>query len=163
MPQDDIAGLLASQVCLPVLFAQAMAQAAEAANLIVTAGPDAGLTVRAAECGRVPAVAIPASLPAGGLGVGVRADADRATLTQAVAAMFAAGAITDLRPLLALSGPAGSAGAGAGAEADTLASRTVPRMRIAEQPASTSAPPAAPTEGAAGHGMGARTAVRSGY
>ena len=161
MPQDDIAGLLASQVCLPVLFAQAMAQAAEAANLIVTAGPDAGLTVRAAECGRIPAVAIPASLPAGGLGVGVRADADRATLTQAIAAMFATGAITDLRPLLALSGPAGSAGTGA--EADTLASRTVPRMRIAEQPASTSAPSAAPTEGAAGHGMGARTAVRSGY
>ncbi len=150
MPQDDIAGLLASQVCLPVLFAQAMAQAAEGADLIVTAGPDAGLTARAAECGRVPAVAIPASPPAGST---VRADADRATLTQAVAALFAAGAIADLMPFLALFSPPGCAGT----DADTLASRTVPRMRVAEQPV-----PAPPAAGVAGQGMGARTPVRSG-
>jgi hypothetical protein len=48
-----------------VLFAQAMAQAAAGADLIVTAGPgpNAGLTARAAECGGVPAVPIPAALP----------------------------------------------------------------------------------------------------
>ena len=158
-PQDDIAALLASQVCLPVLFAQAVAQAAEAADLIVTAGPDAGLTARAAECGRVPAVAIPASLPAGGLGVGVRAGADRAALTQAIAALFTAGAITDLRPWLAYLPPPGSPGVDAGP--DPLASRTVPRMRVAEEPGL--APPAAPTSGAAGGGISAGTAVRSGY
>jgi enediyne polyketide synthase len=159
MPQDDIAGLLASQVCLPVLFAQAMAEAAKAADLIVTAGPDAGLTARAAECGQVPAVAIPASLPAGGLGVGVRADADRATLTQAMAALFAAGAITDLMPLLDYLWPPGSPGADV--DTGTLASRIVPRMRVAEQP--VLAPPAAPDAGVAGNGTGARTTVRSGY
>jgi enediyne polyketide synthase len=57
---DDLAWLLGAQVTRPVLFAQAMAQAAAAADLIVIAGPDAGLAGRAAECGGVPAVAIPA-------------------------------------------------------------------------------------------------------
>src|SRR5260370_36598255 len=70
-PQDDPARLLAAQVTRPVLFGQAMAQAAGAADLIVTAGPDAGLAARAGECGGVPAVAIPAAAPAGH-----RADAD---------------------------------------------------------------------------------------
>jgi hypothetical protein len=56
----ELAGL-ATQVTRPVLFAQAMAQAARAADLIVIAGPDAGLAGRAAECGGMPAVAIPAS------------------------------------------------------------------------------------------------------
>src|SRR5207248_11375646 len=59
-PEDDLAWLLAAQVTRPVLFAQAMAQAAHAADLIVIAGPDAALAGRAAECGGVPAVAIPA-------------------------------------------------------------------------------------------------------
>ncbi len=58
-PDDDLAWLLAAQVTRPVLFAQAMAQAAGAADLIVIAGPDAGLADRAAECGGVAAVAIP--------------------------------------------------------------------------------------------------------
>ncbi|HEY2285804.1 MAG TPA: beta-ketoacyl synthase N-terminal-like domain-containing protein, partial [Streptosporangiaceae bacterium] len=39
--EDDLAWLLAVQVTRPVLFAQAMAQAAAAADLIVIAGPDA--------------------------------------------------------------------------------------------------------------------------
>jgi enediyne polyketide synthase len=65
--EDDMARLLAGQVIRPVLFAQAMAQAAAGADLIMTAGlePDAGLTARAAECGGVPAVPIPAALPPG--------------------------------------------------------------------------------------------------
>ena len=43
-----MARLLAGQVTRPVLFAQAMAQAATGADLIMTAGPgpDAGLTAR---------------------------------------------------------------------------------------------------------------------
>jgi malonyl CoA-acyl carrier protein transacylase len=120
-PGDDIAELLASQVSLPVLFAQAITLAAEGADLIVTAGPDASLAAAAAKCAGVPAIAIPAPGPAGGL---VRADADRQTLAKAIAALFAAGAITDLGPFLMSSRPAG-----------TLASRTVPRMRDAEPPA----------------------------
>ena len=65
--EDDMARLLAGQVTRPVLFAQAMAQAAAGADLIMTAGlgPDDGLTARAAECGGVPAVPIPAALPPG--------------------------------------------------------------------------------------------------
>ncbi len=133
--EDDLAWLLAVQVTRPVLFAQAMAQAAAAADLIVIAGPDAGLGSRAAECGGVPAVAIPAGrgMPRapGGHGAsgthrasGVRPGPDQVVLAQAVAALFAAGAITDLAPYLGQARPARSGG--------TLASRTVPRMRTAE-------------------------------
>ncbi len=133
--EDDLAWLLAAQVTRPVLFAQAMAQAAAAADLIVIAGPDAGLAARAAECGGVPAVAIPAvrGLPRtpgvhGAPGInqagGFRPGPDQVALAQVVAALFAAGAITDLAPHL---GPARAAGSGG-----TLASRTVPRMRTAE-------------------------------
>ena len=121
--EDDLAWLLAAQVTRPVLFAQAMAQAAAAADLIVIAGPDAGLAVRAAECGGVPAVAIPAvrGMPRtpgvhgapgthgartrtqGFTGPGpaaFRPGPDQVALAQAVAALFAAGAITDLAPHL---------------------------------------------------------------
>ena len=143
-PEDDLAWLLATQVTRPVLFARAMAQAARAADLIVIAGPDAGLAGRAAECGGVPAVAIPASrgvlawpgVPAGG-GRGLRSGRpgpgpDRAApgqmaLAEAIAALFAAGAVTDLRPYLGQERATASGG--------TLASRAVPRMRPAEPPA----------------------------
>jgi hypothetical protein len=158
-PEDDLASLLAAQVTRPVLFAQAMAQAARAADLIVIAGPDAGLADRAAECGGVPAVAIPAGrgalalpdAPAGrGHGGGVRAGLPgpglsgparpgparpglgQMALAQAVAALFAAGAITDLEPYLGR--------ARATAPGGTLASRTVPRMRPAEPLAPARAP-----------------------
>jgi hypothetical protein len=117
-----------------------MTLAAEGADLIVTAGPDAALAAAAAECGGVPAIAIPAPGPAGGL---VRADAHRQTLAKAIAALFAAGAITDLGPFLTSSRPAG-----------TLASRTVPRMRDAEPPA--------PKTDDADTGADRRTTVRSG-
>jgi len=144
-PQDDLARMLAAQVTRPVLFGQAMAQAAEAADLIVTAGPDAGLAARAAECGGVPAVAIPAAVPAGH-----RAATDLRTLTQAIAALFTAGALTDLTPFLAASRACVSGGT---VSRETLASRTVPRMRDAEPPA----PPA----GQAGGGAGGKTPARS--
>ena len=138
MPQDDLARMLAAQVTRPVLFGQAMAQAAETADLIVTAGPDAGLAARAAECGGVPAVAIPA---------GHRADTNLRTLTKAIAALFTAGALTDLTPFLAASRACVS---GVTVSRETLASRTVPRMRDAEPPA-----------GQAGDGAGGRTPARS--
>jgi enediyne polyketide synthase len=137
--EDDMARLLAGQVTRPVLFAQAMAQAAAGADLIMTAGlgPDAGLTARAAECGGVPAVPIPAALPAGNTDQRGRPGA---ALTQALAALFTAGALTDLTPFLpaANAGEEGRAreeGTGGGRElsGSTLASRTVPRMRAAEE------------------------------
>ncbi len=48
MPGEDLAELLAGQLSQPVLFAQAMALAAEHADLIVVAGPDDGLADLAA-------------------------------------------------------------------------------------------------------------------
>ncbi len=127
---DDIAELLATQVSRPVLFAQAITQAAGEADLIVTAGPDADLAATAAGCCGVPAVTVPVPTRAGLAGAGLTGAGltgagltgmDSATTTQLIAALFAAGAITDLLPFLAPSGPAG-----------TLASRTIPRMRVGE-------------------------------
>jgi enediyne polyketide synthase len=123
---DDIADLLARQVSMPVLFARAMTQAAQGADLIVVAGPDAGLAAAAAGCAGIPAIAIPAlasagladAIPVGGTGTG---DAGAVFPARTVAALFAAGAISDLLPFLTTTSPA-----------DTLASRTVPRMRNAE-------------------------------
>ena len=109
---DDIAELLARQASVPVLFTQAMTQAAQDADLIVAAGPDAGLAATAAACCGLPAVAIPAP---------TRAGLAEVTSARTIAALFAAGVIADLLPFLA---PAGVAG--------TLASRTIPRMRLAE-------------------------------
>jgi hypothetical protein len=64
----------------------------------------------------------------------------RAALTQALAALFTAGALTDLTPFLPTAsageeGRAGEGGIGGGREisGSTLASRTVPRMRAAEE------------------------------
>ena len=137
--EDDMARLLAGQITRPVLFAQAMAQAAAGADLIMTAGlgPDDRLTARAAECGGVPAVPIPASLPPGNTD---HAGRPGAALTQALAALFTAGALTDLTPFLPAAnageeGRAREGGIGGGREMSggTLASRTVPRMRAAEE------------------------------
>jgi enediyne polyketide synthase len=93
--EDDMARLLAGQVTRPVLFAPAMAQAAAGADLIMTAGrgSDSGLTARAAECGGVPAVPIPVALPPGNMDQKGR---HGAALTEALAALFTAGALTDL-------------------------------------------------------------------
>jgi enediyne polyketide synthase len=144
---DDIADVLARQVSLPVLFAQAMTQAAQDADLIVTAGPDTALAATAAECCGIPAVAVPAPAQAGLTGAYGSDPAMSATM---IAALFAAGAITDLLPFLAPSGLA-----------DTLASRAIPRMRMGE-PAGSQAP-----QGLGGHAenddTGRRSTVRSGW
>ena len=156
--EDDIARLLAGQVTRPVLFAQAMAEAATGADLIVTAGPDAGLGARATECTGVPAVPIPAALPAGNsLPPGNRDQRGRlgAALTQAIAALFTAGALTDLTPFLSAAGPAVSMG--------TLASRPVadcvPRMRCAQEASPSGPAPAAGAMSGAGAGNPARSAT----
>ena len=96
-------------------------------------------------------------------GHGGQADADHRTRTEAIAALFAAGAITDLTPFLAPAGPPVDGG--------TLASRTVPRMRAAEPPALAGLPmvaeppmvagPPVPTASEAGSDTGGRTVVRS--
>jgi hypothetical protein len=121
---------------MPVLFAQAMTQAAQGADLIVVAGPDAGLAAAAAGCAGIPAIAIPAlasagladAIPVGGTGTGRTGtgstgtgDAGAVFPARTVAALFAAGAVSDLLPFLTTT-----------RTADTLASRTVPRMRNAE-------------------------------
>jgi enediyne polyketide synthase len=139
---DDIAELLARQVSLPVLFAQALTQAAQEADLVVIAGPDASLAATTAACCALPAVAIPAPTPAG---------FTDAASAQAVAALFAAGAITDVGPFLATS-----------RSADTLASRTVPRMRTAEPPARHAPRTVPDPEGQEDDAADRRTAVRSG-
>jgi acyl transferase domain-containing protein len=149
--EDDLGWLLAAQVTRPVLFAQAMARAGGLADLIVIAGPDAGLAGRAAECGGVPAVTLP-----GGHGLG-KHGLDQMALAQAVAALFAAGAVDDLAPYLGQARAVASGG--------TLASRTVPRMRAAEPLAPTRAPATELTgaDGATGtdSDAGAESAARS--
>ena len=139
MPGDDLAELLAGQLSRPVLFGPAMALAAGHADLIVTAGPDDGLTELAAACCAVPSVAVPAAATA-----------------RAVAALFAAGAIDDVRAVAGGGGatadggaapsaegpgaaadgsgaaPGASSGAAAGASSGAAAGAsgwTVPRMR----------------------------------
>jgi enediyne polyketide synthase len=112
-PGEDLAELLSGQLSQPVLFGPAMAQAAEHADLIVTAGPDDGLADLAAACCAVPCVAIPPG--AGGPG-----GAYPAATARAVAALFAAGGINDVGAL----DPTGRAGPRAG--------RLVPRMRDGE-------------------------------
>jgi 3-oxoacyl-(acyl-carrier-protein) synthase/malonyl CoA-acyl carrier protein transacylase len=124
MPGDDLAEQMSRQLSAPVLFTQAMTLAAGEADLIVVAGPDAGLAALAGECCDVPAVAVSGTAPAG------PADLARNTPAAVVAALFAAGAITDLAPFMAGPGPAA-----------VLARHRIPRMREAE-------PPGRPHEGA---------------
>ncbi len=137
LPGDDLAELLAGQLSQPVLFAQAMSLAAEGADLVVTAGPDDGLAFMVAGCG-VPCVAVPAQ----------PSQASPAA-ARAVAALFAAGAITDLTPFISPPPPAarlaGVAGAG----------RRLPVPRTRDGEPSDAAPDA-------GHETGPRTTIRSG-
>lgn len=135
-PGDDIADLLARQLSLPVLFGQALTAAAEEdggserpegtgghgevqaprgstrTDLIVTVGRDDGLAAVAAGCCGMPAIALPVTKHG-------TLDANSVTSAQAIAALFAAGAVNDLTPFLAGSG-------------STLAAGTVPQMREAE-------------------------------
>jgi hypothetical protein len=109
---------------------------------------------RAAECGGVPAVPIPAALPPGNTD---QAGRPGAALTQALAALFTAGALTDLTPFLPTAN-AGEEGIGGGRETSgsTLASRTVPRMRAAEE-ADPSGPAPAGAVSCGGAGNPARS------
>jgi enediyne polyketide synthase len=115
MPGDDLAEQLSRQLSLPVLFEQALTLAAGEADLIVVAGPDAGLAELAASGSSGPAVAVTGAAP------GHAADAARNTPADTVAALFAAGAITDLAPFMTAPAPV-----------DLLARQTIPRMREAE-------------------------------
>ena len=142
MPGDDLADQLARQPSLPVLFAQAMTLAAGQADLIVVAGPDAGLAALAADCCGVPAVTVAGVHPA-------RArDAARNVPATAVAALFAAGAVTDLAPFMAAPRPRGVP--------------VIPRMREAEPPVAQEAEPPGRHHAAADEDAGARGAARSG-
>jgi len=86
---DDVAALLAAQLTSPVRFAEALGMAAADADLLVETGPGQALAALAAGCCDVPAVSL-----AAGRG-------DGAAYARAAAALFAAGAITGLEPLLA--------------------------------------------------------------
>jgi enediyne polyketide synthase len=137
MPGDDVAEQLAGQLSLPVLFTQALTAAAAEADLIVVAGPDTELAALAADGCGVPAVAVTGAAP------GPPADAARNTPAAVVAALFTAGAITDLAPFMAAPAPV-----------DLLARQTIPRMREAE--------PAGRHRDGASQDPGARTTARSG-
>jgi enediyne polyketide synthase len=118
MPGDDLTELLARQLTQPVLLAQAMARAAEEADLIVIAGPDDGLADLVAGYGTVPCVTVP----------GGPAETEPAVAARMAAALFAAGAVSDVTPL----DPLGALVAPATEPEDALASRLVPRMREGE-------------------------------
>ena len=85
---DDIAALLGAQLTSPVRFAEALGAAADGADLLVETGPGQTLAALAAGCCHVPVV----SLATG------RWD-DEAS-ARAAAALFAAGAIASVQPLL---------------------------------------------------------------
>ena len=101
MPGDDLAELLASQLSRPVLFARAMALAAEQADLIVVAGPDDGLADLAAGCCAAPVVTIPGAPVTEGPG-----GRDPSGYARLAAALTAAGAISDVTvPALSATAP----------------------------------------------------------
>ncbi len=142
MPGDDLADQLSRQLSLPVLFTQALTLAAADADLIVVAGPDPELAALTAGACGVPAVAVTGTAP------GHPADAARNTPAALVAALFTAGAISDLAPFMAAPAPV-----------DLLARQAIPRMREAE-------PPGRHRDGASRDGAnqdpGRRTTARSG-
>jgi len=86
---DDIARLLGSQLTSPVRFAEALGAATADADLLIEAGPGQALAGLAAGCCDVPVVSL-----ASGHG-------DAVAASRAAAALFAAGAISSLAPLLA--------------------------------------------------------------
>ena len=85
---DSLPDLLGDQLVSPVRFAEALAEADAAADLLVDTGPGQAMAALAAGCSTVPAVSLAA-------GPGGPAAPD------AAAALFAAGAVTSLTPLLA--------------------------------------------------------------
>ncbi len=100
--------LLCDQLVSPVRFAEALAKADEAADLLVDTGPGQAMAALAAGCSEVPAVSLaagPGSLAAGpgslATGPGSLPAQDAAAVQDAAAALFAAGTIASLSPLLA--------------------------------------------------------------
>jgi enediyne polyketide synthase len=125
LPGEDLTELLAGLLSQPVLFGPAMALAAEQADLIVTAGLDDGLADLAAACCAVPCVPVPrvtvprvpvpcvavpcVAMPRvtvpdppdhnAGADAGAYARANATATARAVAALFVAGAISDVGQL----------------------------------------------------------------
>ena len=99
---DDIAALLGAQLTSPVRFAQALGAAADGADLLVETGPGQTLAALAAGCCHVPAV----SLATGRW--------DDEAPARAAAALFAAGAIASVQPLLTGRPPGPSTSGGSG-------------------------------------------------
>ena len=114
----DLRDLLCQQLVSPVRFAEALAEAAGSADLLLDTGPGQAMAALAAGCSEVPAVSLAAG-PAGAGGPGPRTspghpadpDTQDGPASQgglpgpagpaAAAALFAVGAITGLGPLLA--------------------------------------------------------------
>jgi malonyl CoA-acyl carrier protein transacylase len=86
---EDIAGLLCSGLTAPVRFADALGQVASGADLLCETGPGHALAALAAAGCTVPAVSLETRT------------ADDQGAARAAAALFAAGAVSSLRPLLA--------------------------------------------------------------
>ncbi|HEX8007082.1 MAG TPA: acyltransferase domain-containing protein, partial [Trebonia sp.] len=84
---EDIPGLLAGQVTRPALLAGALALASADADLILLASPEPAVASAAAGGGRLPVVQAPL-------------ERRSAPVPAALAALFAAGALSSLRPFL---------------------------------------------------------------
>jgi malonyl CoA-acyl carrier protein transacylase len=88
-PDDDIAGLLCAGLTAPVRFAEALGRVAADADLLCETGPGHALAALAAAGVTVPAVSLETRT------------ADDQGAAQAAAALFAAGAVSSLKPMLA--------------------------------------------------------------
>ncbi len=86
---DDIAGLLCAELISPVRFVEALAAAAADADLLCETGPGHALAALAGSGCEVPAISLE-----------TRTGDDRGA-AQAAAALFAAGAVDSLEPMLA--------------------------------------------------------------
>ncbi len=93
---EDVVGLLAEQITRPVLFAQAMALAAERTDLVVVAGPG-GDPASGPAAHAEPSLAALAAAASGAPAIQLPRAADAPT----IAALFVAGAIKELTPLIA--------------------------------------------------------------
>jgi enediyne polyketide synthase len=115
----DAADLLAEQITRPVLFAQAMALAAERANLVVVAGPG-GDPASGPGNSAEPSLAALATAASGIPAIQLPHVADVPT----IAALFTAGALKELSPLIA-----NSLSKDTSYPIDAQSSWTVPRAR----------------------------------
>ncbi|RFU39287.1 acyltransferase domain-containing protein, partial [Actinomadura logoneensis] len=88
-PAADLRDLLVRQVTAPVLFRDALEGLAEICDLLVECGPGHSLSALAEQVTDVPVVTLDAGASSGG------------PVARTVAALFAAGAVRDVRPLFA--------------------------------------------------------------